>query len=144
MKIAFDEHVAPAIVRVFQVLSEEGFLLGYEFVSAGTYHDHANDPRNDDRPWLRRFADDGGRIILSGDRKMRARPHERAALKEAGFVVFFFGPAWDELDKLSRAATIMRWWATVEEKVKSAPAGSFWQVPCGWRLTELSDVSGPT
>jgi hypothetical protein len=31
-------------------------------------------------PWLKRFAADGGKVVISGDTKMKSVPHERLAL----------------------------------------------------------------
>lgn len=142
MKVAFDEHIPFAIVCVFKTLGGEGFLRGYEFVSAKDYH-ALDDRKNDDRPWLQRFKDDGGRVVITGDRKMRSRLHERIALQRAGFTVMFLGRAWDEMDRYGRAAVLIRWWPVIERNLVAAAPGTFWEIPCTWKLTELVEVSAP-
>lgn len=142
MKIAFDEHIPLAIVSVFKTLGSEGFLRGHEFVSARDYHASGDVP-NDDRPWLQRFKDDGGKIVITGDRKMRGKLHERRALKTAGFTVFFFGRAWDEMDKYGRAAVLLRWWPIIEKNLIDLAQPKFWELPCTWRLGAMEEVTGP-
>ena len=142
MKIAFDEHIAPPVVVVFKALAEQGFLRGYGFVSARDYH-ASIDPKNDDRPWLQRFKEDGGHVVITGDRKMRGRPHERRALKDAGFTVMFLGRPWDEMERYGRAAILVRWWPVIEKHLPVAPPATFWEIPCTWTLQEVLDVTGP-
>jgi len=143
LKVAFDEHVPPALVIVFQTLAKEGFLTGCEFVAARDYH-HAGDPKDDDRPWLKRYAAAGGRVVITADRKMRGRLHERAALMQAGFVVLFLGPAWHEFDRMGKVASLIRWWPRMERHAALAPASTFWVVPCNWQLAgDFEEVTGP-
>ena len=91
MKVALDENIPLGIVTAFRALAKEGTIKGFEFVSAREY---SEDHEKDDVPWIKRFAADGGRIIVSGDKRMRARLHERDALASAGMIVFFFTSAW--------------------------------------------------
>ena len=142
MKTAFDENIPPPVVVIFKTLVEHGFLRGYEFVSARDYH-ASIDTRNDDRPWLLRFKNDGGRVVIAGDRKMRGRLYERRALQQEGFTVMFLGRPWDEMDRYGRAAVLIRWWPVIEKHLPEAPPATFWEIPCTWKLGELVEVTGP-
>jgi hypothetical protein len=86
LKIAFDEHIPQAIAEAFKALQGENAILRCEIVSA---RDYAVPRAESDVPWLQRFAADGGKVVISGDAKMRGKLHEQRALAAAGFVVIF-------------------------------------------------------
>ena len=74
MKIAFDENVPIAMVRVFQTFASERQLRklsgSFEIKSAADYTPRPGDPDyvpRSDVPWLKRFAADGGKVIISGN-----------------------------------------------------------------------------
>lgn len=88
---------------------------------------------NDDTPWLKRFADDGGKVVISGDVKMRHQPHERLALIEHGFIVIFFESQWNEWKFWRKVALLVLWWPVITAKIKRARSKkSFYVVPCKW------------
>ena len=98
MKVAFDEHIPPAMARAFERFAAERpfqkLLSGVTIEKAGDYAPNQNDAdfeKGSDVPWVRRFARSGGRFIISGDTNMIRERHERLALIEEGMVVFFFG-----------------------------------------------------
>ena len=139
MKIAFDENVPPTLVRVFQTIANERQLRrktgSFEFKSAADYAPKKADPdylKGNDVPWLKRFAADGGRIIISGDTNMKNIPHERLALIEAGFVVIFFESQWSNWDYFRKVALLLAWWERVAVRIKRAKPGSFYHIPCSW------------
>lgn len=97
MKIAFDEHVPPVMWRVLDGFAKDKTFTkltgNVTFCSARDYAPRpgaAGFVAKSDVPWIHSFAKDGGRVIISGDAKMRSKSHERAALVEAGLVVVFF------------------------------------------------------
>ena len=117
MKIAFDENIPTAMVRIFQILANEKQLRwlsdGLTVKSAADYTPKRGDPdydKNNDAPWIRRFAADGGSAIISGDTNMRRQPHERLALVQQGMVTIFFEPKWSKwvfFRKCSAAAELV-------------------------------------
>jgi hypothetical protein len=139
LKIAFDENVPPAMVKAFQAFANERQLQkitgNFEIKSAADYTprpgDHDYSPRND-VPWLRRFAADGGKVVISGDTKMKNVPHERLALVELGLVVIFFESQWSEWKFFRKCALLLLWWTAVARTVKRATPG-FWHIPCNWK-----------
>ncbi|MER8661323.1 hypothetical protein NKH34_09300 [Mesorhizobium sp. M1148] len=138
MKVAFDENMPAAMVRVFTLFHKERSLKhlvqGVEIKSAKDYTPKPDDPdyqRKSDVPWIRRYAAKGGRIIVSGDVKMPTVPHERLALVEAGMVVVFFAPKWDNWQFCRKAALLLHWWPTILGHVRTASPG-FFVVPCTW------------
>lgn len=139
MKIAFDENVPAAMVRVFQTFANERQLRNitgnFEVKSARDYTPQQGDPdyvRNSDVPWLKRFAADGGKVVISGNTEMKNVPHERLALIDGGFIVIFFEGQWSKWKFFRKCALLLHWWPQVAAKVKRAKPGTFWHIPCNW------------
>ena len=139
MKIAFDQNVPIGLVKVLQnFASEKQFRkISGNFIikSAADYTPKPGDgdylPKND-VPWLKRFADDGGKVVISGDVRMKSRPHERLALVEHGFIVIFFEAKWSDWKFWRKCALLIHWWPVIAAKVKRARNASFYHVPCNW------------
>jgi len=142
LKIAFDENVSPAMVRVFQAFASERQLKKvtgeFEIKSSKDYAPKPGDAdyiRGSDVPWLKRFAADGGKVVISGNTEMKNVPHERLALIECGFVVIFFESQWSNWKFFRKCALLLHWWPQVATKAKRAKAGTFWHIPCNWKET---------
>jgi hypothetical protein len=130
------------MVRVFQTFATERQLRklsgNFEIKSAADYTprpgDHDYVPKSD-VPWLKRFAADGGKVVISGNTEMRYVPHERLALIELGFVVIFFESQWSNWKFFRKCALLLHWWPVIASKIKrsqKAKAGCFWHIPCNW------------
>jgi len=139
LKVAFDQNVPIGLVRVLQNFANENQFrkISGNFVikSAADYTPKPGDddyrPKND-VPWLKRFADDGGKVVISGDVRMRGRPHERLALIEHGFLVIFFETQWSEWKFWRKCALLIHWWPVITAKIKKSGKASFYHVPCNW------------
>ena len=142
MRLAFDEHVPKGLVKVFQVLAEEGSIPPIQKVVSARDYAKPQD-KGDDQHWVRRFSQDGGRVIVSGDKKMRARPHERRALVDEGMIVFFFSPVWSEKNMFVKGAMLLNWWPKILETASSAPTPSLWRVPFQWEWKNLEQIAIP-
>jgi len=139
VKVAFDEHIPAALVRMFTGFAAERqfFRLtgGLEIKSAKEYAPTKDDDdyiRKSDAPWIRRFSEDGGRIIISGDSKMMSRPLERLALVQEGMIVIFFGQPWHGWRFFKKSSLLLHWWPKIMPMVASAPSPSFWRIPPSW------------
>lgn len=139
MKIAFDENVTMAMVRVFETFASERqlkkFTGNFEIESAKKYTPEPRDGdyiAKNDVPWIKRFAASGGRVIISGNTKMRSVPHERLALIECGMITIFFEARWNNWNFFDKCAHLMHWWPVIDKKVRRAPKGSFWAIPLNW------------
>ncbi|MER8382335.1 hypothetical protein [Mesorhizobium sp. M1403] len=138
MKVAFDENMPAAMVRVFQLFHKERSLKhivqGVVIESAKDYTPRLGDgdyqPKND-VPWVKRYAASGGTVIVSGDTKMATVPHERLALVQEGMIVIFFAPKWGQWPFCRKAALLLHWWPTILKHSKKAKPG-FFAVPCAW------------
>jgi hypothetical protein len=143
VKIAFDENVPMAMVKVFETFAKERQFkkLTGTFVikSAKDYTPFKSDPDyqpSNDVPWIKRFYADGGRIIISGNTEMKSVPHERLALIECGMIVFFFEGRWSKWRFFEKCAHLMHWWPVVAAKAHRAKKGTFWHIPLNWTAQE--------
>lgn len=139
MKIAFDENVPNALVKVFQTFANERQLkrvIGdFEVKSAVDYTPKPSDRdyvRKSDVPWIKRFADDGGKVIISGNTEMKHVPHERLALIQAGMLVFFFDGKWNNWDFFRKCSLLIYHWPAIASRIKRVKAPAFWHIPLSW------------
>ena len=137
-----------ALVRAFQAFAKERQLRkitgDFEIKSAVDYTPKPGDADfipNSDVPWLKRFAADGGKVVISGNTAMKNVPHERMALIELKFVVIFFESQWSNWKFFRKCALLLHWWPVVARTIKRAKPG-FWHIPCNWaekgRLRQVS------
>lgn len=142
MKIAFDEHIPKVLATIFQVLADQGEILGAEIHLA---QDYATGERGTDVPWLSAFKEDRGEVVISGDRKMRSRVHEREALLLAGFTVFMFSSTWNNKNHFVKSAMLLCWWPKIQNYLTDrTKLNKCWEIPCQWAWCELRNVTGPS
>jgi hypothetical protein len=139
LKVVFDQNVPIGLVKVLQTFANEHQFRkisgNFEIKSARDYTPQPGDsdylPKND-VPWLKRFADDGGKVVISGVIKMKNRVHERLALIEGGFIVIFFEAQWSDWKFWRKCALLIHWWPSIAAKIRRAKKASFYHVPCNW------------
>jgi hypothetical protein len=143
LKIAFDEHVPPVLVKVFQTFATDRQLLKLSadltIEKAQSYYPKPHDPdylKRNDAPWIKRFAEAGGKIVISGNTDMKTNAHERLALVETGMVVIFFEGSWNNLDFFGKCSLLLHWWPMVVKQIRTAKPGSFWHIPSTWPKTQ--------
>jgi hypothetical protein len=150
LKVAFDEHVPPAFAKTFIALAKEPVIrrVSRDIVleSAADYTPKPKDAdyiKGNDVPWLDRFAAAGGRAVISGDKKMREKPHEKLCLHQHGLVGIFFEAQWNEWNFFRKTALLLYWWEEVTTKIKTAARGTFWVIPNSFspKGGELRNVS---
>jgi PIN like domain len=139
LKVAFDQNVPIAMVKVLQTFARERQFRKisgpFEITSAADYTRKIGDPDHrpkDDVPWLKRFAEDGGKVVISGDAQMKNRAHERLALIEGGFIVIFFEPQWSNWKFWRKCALLINWWPVIAAKIRRTKKSAFYHVPCHW------------
>jgi hypothetical protein len=133
------------MVRVFASLGQEKRFRGFEFVSAKDYapkHDDHDYLKKSDVPWLERFAQDGGKVVISGNVRMMEVPLEMQALRQLGFLVFFFERKWNGWDFYQKSALVLFYWDRIARKIRRGKRGKFWRVPNHFKTDdELRDFS---
>ena len=139
MKVALDEHIPIALVKVFQAFaSERRFkkLTGsFEIYSAKDFTPSPGDAdyvAGSNSPWINRFYKAGGRVIISGNTDMRNIPHERLALTECGMLVIFFETKWNQWGFFDKSGHFLHWWPKIAAKARLGKKGTFWAVPSNW------------
>lgn len=130
-----------ALVEALTALGGESGILQVELVSARSY---AVPKASSDVPWLRKFKEDGGAVVVSGDAKMRGKLHEQAALSEAGFIVFFPARKWNQFDGYNKSAFLLLWWRTILQTAEAAKPGQFFEIPLTKRIVPMREVTPPT
>lgn len=139
MKVAYDENMPSGLADTFEGLAKikkiQHARHGLEFSQAKEYVPNLssrNFIRGSDVPWLDSFAAKGGRAIISGDGKMRQRPHELQTLLHHEFIVIFFEPSWNNWDFYKKVSLMIHWWPIICLKIKTADRGTHWVVPNRW------------
>jgi len=84
-----------------------------------------------DVPWIEDFAARGGRVVVSGDARMRNVALERAALEAAGLIAIFPGSkkTFDALGRYGQIAYLIRWFPVIEKLAREAPVGTHYRLP---------------
>jgi hypothetical protein len=147
LKVAFDENVPIALVKVFQTFAKEKqfqyLTKGLVIESAIDYAPEKGKKAESDAPWIKRFHNAGGRVIISGDRMMLDNAHERLALQEAQMVVIFFERQWSHWQFFRKCALLLHWWPKIVEKIQRTRTRKFWVIPGNWQEDgKLRPLSG--
>jgi hypothetical protein len=137
LKVAFDENISIAMVRVFKALAKEYQFrkLGLNIEAAADYTPKPGDTdfsRRNDAPWIKRFAASGGQVIISGNAKMMSTPHERLALIEEGMIVLFFENRWNNWKFFAKCALLLHWLPIIAKHLPKAKPKTFWRIPSIW------------
>lgn len=82
-----------------------------------------------DKEWIRRLAEEGDWIIISGDTRIFRNQHELAAWQSAKITGFFWAPQWLGIDLYDQAWRLVRWWPKIEEQAKLVEAGAAFELP---------------
>lgn len=148
MKIALDEHVPDGMVRVFESLATErkmrrligatgrGSDGGYTIVRSRQYNPQLHEPdylRGSDAPWITRFAQDGGKVIVSGNVDMMAVPQEVLAMQRSGMIMFFFDAHWNHWNFFKKSSLLLWHWSLVIETAQTAQPGDVYRIPAAFR-----------
>lgn len=122
--IRFDECIS---WRIVEALKQLGLPRGVELESA----QHRDENGILDIDWIPDFARRGGRLIVSGDARMRQVQLERAALEASGLVAVFPSSKqfFDGLRKWMQAGYIMTWFPAILRLADEAPAGAHYRLP---------------
>jgi hypothetical protein len=140
LKIALDENIPPAVVKMLADLAKVDDSVKITIVSARKYR-----PPNEhgDENWVRRFARAKGTVVVTGDVRIRSDLHEQAAFFQAGMIVFFFDGQWSGFSLHNKAAMLMTWWPEIIKKAKESKQGDFWEMPSNWTTKEMRFVRPP-
>jgi hypothetical protein len=134
--VRFDENISPRIPAALNALV---LPLDVRVESATS----AGEAGAADLDWIASFSARGGRLLISGDEKMRDRPFERAALDSSGLIAVFppEGRFWQPLKLFGQAAFLIRWFPTIIELARTAEPGEHFRLPSNFKDVGVEKVA---
>jgi hypothetical protein len=76
-------------------------------------------------------------VLITTDKAMRTRQHERAAFVDTGCIGIVLRGHWNYASLWDRARLSLLWWTTWVEQVRAAAPGLLWQCPWSERPKPL-------
>lgn len=139
MRIVFDENMPPAVARAIRQLASAldvgspdpaEVLHAFDLAGQGTK----------DVPLIQAVADGthAKSALITTDKSMRTRAHERAAFIETGCIGIILRQHWNHASMMDRARLSVLWWETWVQTVAGAKPGSLWQCPWSNRPKSLN------
>lgn len=130
MRIVFDENTPPAVARALRILAAADapgtpepveVLHALDLVPMGT----------GDVSLIQALADGAHAkvALITSDKSMRTRQHERAAFADSGCIGIVLRGGWNHASLWDRARFTLLWWTTWTTRVATAQPGSLWQCP---------------
>lgn len=81
-----------------------------------------------DVEWMRALANEANWVILSGDTAIGRNPHEVAAWKEAGHVIFFLKPGWTNIPFWHQVQKLAKCFPEIIARAQRASPGDSFMV----------------
>ena len=107
VRFLFDAHMPPGLVEALTVLGEPAEHVNSIFA-----------PATPDETWIR-YAGERGWCIITRDTNVTRKPHEAAALREAGVGAFFLLPGKRSPNLCTVIQTVIRHWPEIKRVARS-------------------------
>jgi hypothetical protein len=138
VRIAFDENTPQAVARALRILAEADAIGSAEPMEVL----HALDLVQKGTPDVTLIqavaeAAIGNAVLITTDKAMRTRQHERAAFVDTGCIGIVLVKHWNHASLWNRARLSLLWWTTWVEQGRTARPGSLWQSPWAERPKPL-------
>lgn len=130
MKFFFDNCLPPLLAEALNVLCRHE---GHTVVALREMF--SRDPG--DVNWIRALDEQGGWVVISKDREMRASRLEHEALRRKGLTTFFLAKGWDQKQFWDICACLLRWWPVILEEAKRAASVTLFEVPARYGSGKL-------
>jgi hypothetical protein len=127
LRFFFDNCVSPKLARAIHALVEPITTVQHLV----DLYPAANRESVADLVWIKRLADEGDWVIVSGDLRITTLAHERSAWKESGLTAFFQRKGWTKQDKWMQVRHLVRWWPDIQSFASNAQKGLGWLIPSG-------------
>jgi hypothetical protein len=138
VRVAFDENTPRAVAHALRILAEADaigspepmeVLHALDFVGKGT----------PDVTLIQAVADGthAKAVLITSDKAMRTRQHERAAFVDTGCIGIVLRGQWNHASLWDRARLSLLWWTAWVTQARTAPPGSLWQCPWSERPKPL-------
>lgn len=130
MRIVFDENMPRAVAHAIRELASALDIGSPDPVEVL----HALDlvrQATADVPLIQAVADGthAKSALITTDKSMRTRAHERAAFIDTGCIGIILRKQWNHTPLMERAQLSVLWWNTWVQTVAEAKPGSLWQCP---------------
>lgn len=130
MRIVFDENTPRAVALALSILAVADAAGTAEPIEV----QHALElveRRTPDVPLIQTVADGSHSraALITSDKSMRTRQHERAAFSDTGCIGIILRGPWNHASLWERAHASVLWWPTWVATVSTATPGSLWQCP---------------
>ena len=79
----------------------------------------------------------GKAVLITTDKSMRTRQHERAAFTETGCIGIVLRQGWNHASMWDRARYSLLWWEAWLETMQAAAPGTLWECPWSQRPKRL-------
>jgi hypothetical protein len=130
LRLFLDNNLPPRIARSLHELVAPD---GQEVV-----HLRAKFPeRAADIDWIGALGAEGDWIIISGDRHILTRPHEREALRASKLTAFLLAKGWIQAGFWDQAWLLTRWLPKVVDLANHYPRGAIFLLPHQQKPTDL-------
>jgi hypothetical protein len=130
VKLSLDENLPPALAQAAHALLRP---QGGEAISIPERFGRSFA----DVDWISELHQEGGWAVLTTDRKLRTRPHERLALEQSGLLVFIMAPGWNQEGFWRKAAGVIRWLPGMIDAMERYPPPALLSVPHRWTPTPI-------
>lgn len=138
MRIVFDENTPPRVAQAIALLVAAGDPASAETIEVLHARDLVATGTPDVSLIERVIAGAQGKAaLITADRMIRTRHHERAAFRRTGCIGIVLRGHWSHASLWERAAHTVLWWPVWVQTVGSAQPGTLWQCPWSGRPKAL-------
>lgn len=138
MRIAFDENTPRVVAHAIKLIAEAEMagsaeplevLHAQDFAARGT----------SDVALIQLVAEGMHRRsgLITSDKSMRTKQHERAAFQDTGCIGIILRGGWNQASMWDRARLSLHWWRTWMDTVSTSAPGMLWQCPWSSRPKAL-------
>lgn len=138
MRIAFDENTPRVVAHAVKLIAEADAIGLPETLEVLHALDFA-EKGIEDVPLIQAVADGthARAALITTDKSMRTRHHERAAFTETGCIGIVLRGNWSHASMWDRAMLSLAWWEVWRTTIGTASPGSLWQCPWSHRPKAL-------
>ncbi|MBY0339145.1 MAG: hypothetical protein K2X11_21205 [Acetobacteraceae bacterium] len=131
MRVVFDENTPRVVAHAVKLIAEAEAAGGPEPLEVLHALDLMGGAGAPDTVLVQRVAEGapGKAALVTSDKAMRTRQHERAAYGDTGCVGIVLRGSWNHASMWERARMTLLWWTAWRETVAAAAPGTLWQCP---------------
>jgi len=130
VKVVLDENLAPALALALNALfagQHEIIHLRDRFGQGAT-----------DITWIRALSDEGGWVVISGDRRITKNRLERDVFRASNLIGFFLSKGLYKARVVKQMERLLALWETMEQQAKLVEGGAMFELPMkSGRLVQL-------